>query len=144
LLHFNVAARNDTQLNAGPPIACAVNKFRARELNRHIHSREDTSMNEDRIAGTTRNLGGKVQEGFGRVTGDTKTQAEGLVNQATGAAQDLYGQAKDTAADAAQVVRRSAADAEDFVRRTIEERPYTTAFMALCIGWVIGRMGRRD
>jgi uncharacterized protein YjbJ (UPF0337 family) len=101
-------------------------------------------MNEDRIAGTTRNLGGKVQEGFGRVTGDTKTQAEGLVNQAAGAAQDLYGQAKDTAADAAQVVRRSAADAEDFVRRTIEERPYTTAFAALCIGWVIGRMGRRD
>jgi uncharacterized protein YjbJ (UPF0337 family) len=101
-------------------------------------------MNEDRIAGTTRNIGGKVQEGFGRVTGDTKTQAEGLVNQATGAAQDLYGQAKDTAADAAQVVRRGAADAEDFVRRTIEERPYTTAFVALCIGWVIGRMGRRD
>jgi uncharacterized protein YjbJ (UPF0337 family) len=101
-------------------------------------------MNEDRIAGTTRNLGGKVQEGFGRVTGDTKTQAEGLVNQAAGAAQDLYGQAKDTAADAAQVVRRGAADAEDFVRRTIEERPYTTAFVALCIGWVIGRMGRRD
>jgi uncharacterized protein YjbJ (UPF0337 family) len=101
-------------------------------------------MNEDRIAGTTRNLGGKVQEGFGRVTGETKTQAEGLVNQATGAAQDLYGQAKDTAADAAQVVRRGAADAEDFVRRTIEERPYTTAFVALCIGWVIGRMGRRD
>ena len=101
-------------------------------------------MNEDRIAGTTRNLGGKVQEGFGRVTGDTKTQAEGLVNQAAGTAQDLYGQAKDTAADAAQVVRRSAVDAEDFVRRTIEERPYTTAFVALCIGWVIGRMGRRD
>jgi uncharacterized protein YjbJ (UPF0337 family) len=101
-------------------------------------------MNEDRIAGTTHNLGGKVQEGFGRVTGDTKTQAEGLVNQATGAAQDLYGQAKDTAADAAQVVRRGAADAEDFVRRTIEERPYTTAVVALCIGWVIGRMGRRD
>jgi hypothetical protein len=35
-------------------------------------------------------------------------------------------------------------DAEDFVRRTIEERPYTTAFAALCIGWLIGRMGRRD
>jgi uncharacterized protein YjbJ (UPF0337 family) len=101
-------------------------------------------MNEDRVAGTTRNLGGKVQEGFGRVTGDTKTQAEGLVNQATGAAQELYGQAKDTAAEAAQVVRRGAADAEDFVRRTIEERPYTTALVALCVGWVIGRMGRRD
>jgi uncharacterized protein YjbJ (UPF0337 family) len=101
-------------------------------------------MNEDRVIGSARNLGGKVQEGYGRVTGDTQSQAEGLKNQAVGAAQDLYGQAKDTAAEAAQVVRRGAMDAEDFVRRIIEQRPYTTAFAALCIGWLIGRMGRRD
>jgi uncharacterized protein YjbJ (UPF0337 family) len=50
------------------------------------HSSEDTAMNEDRIAGTARNVGGKVQEGFGRVTGDAKSQADGLVNQAAGAA----------------------------------------------------------
>ncbi len=101
-------------------------------------------MNEDRVAGTARNLGGKVEEGFGRVTGDAKTQADGLINQAAGAAQDLYGQAKETASDAAQVVRRGAVDAEDYVRRIIEQRPYTTAFAALCVGWLIGRMGRRD
>jgi uncharacterized protein YjbJ (UPF0337 family) len=47
---------------------------------------------EDRIAGTARNVGGKVQEGVGRVTGDAKSQADGLVNQAAGAAQDFYGQ----------------------------------------------------
>jgi uncharacterized protein YjbJ (UPF0337 family) len=52
-------------------------------------------MNEDRIAGTARNVGGKVQEGFGRVTGDAKSQADGLVNQAAGAVQDFYGQAKE-------------------------------------------------
>src|SRR5262245_64620577 len=51
-------------------------------------------MNEDRIIGTARNLGGQAQEGFGRVTGDTRTQAEGIVNQVTGTAQELYGQAK--------------------------------------------------
>jgi uncharacterized protein YjbJ (UPF0337 family) len=101
-------------------------------------------MDEDRVIGSARNLGGKVQEGYGRITGDTHSQAEGLKNQAVGAAQDLYGQAKDTAAEAAQAVRRGAVDAEDFVRRTIEQRPYTTAFAALCIGWLIGRMGRRD
>jgi uncharacterized protein YjbJ (UPF0337 family) len=101
-------------------------------------------MNEDRIAGTARNVGGKVQEGFGRVTGDAKSQADGLINQAAGAAQDLYGQAKDSATDAAQVVRRGAMDAEDYVRHIIEQRPYTTAFAALCVGWFIGRMGRRD
>jgi len=101
-------------------------------------------MNEDRVAGTTRNLGGKVQEGFGHVTGDAKSQADGLINQAAGAAQDLYGQAKETTSDAARVVRQGAIDAEDYVRRTIEQRPYTTAFAALCVGWFIGRMGRRD
>ena len=101
-------------------------------------------MNEDRVVGTARNLGGKVQEGFGRVTGDTKSQAEGVVNQAMGAAQDLYGQAKDTAADAARVVKKSAIDAEDKLREFIEQRPYTTALVALCLGYAIAHMKRRD
>ena len=102
-------------------------------------------MNEDRVIGTARNLGGKAQEGFGRVTGDTISQAEGVINQAAGAAQDFYGQAKDTASEAAQVVRQGAVDAEDYIRHTIEKRPYTTAFVALCVGWLFGRMGgRRD
>ena len=101
-------------------------------------------MNEDRVIGTARNLGGKAQEGLGRVTGDTKTQVEGAINQAAGAAQDLYGQAMESASDAAEAVRRGAMDAEDFIRHTIEKRPYTAAFVALCVGWLIGRMGRRD
>jgi uncharacterized protein YjbJ (UPF0337 family) len=101
-------------------------------------------MNEDRVIGTARNLGGQAQEGLGRMTGDTKSQVEGVINQAAGAAQNLYGQAKEGAADAAQAVRRSAMDAEDIVRQAIEKRPYTTAFVALCVGWLIGRMGRRD
>jgi uncharacterized protein YjbJ (UPF0337 family) len=101
-------------------------------------------MNEDRAMGTARNLGGKVEEGFGRVTGDAKSQVEGVINQASGAAQDLYGQAKDAASDAATTFRRGASEAEDFVRHTIEQRPYTTALAALCLGWLIGRMGSRD
>jgi uncharacterized protein YjbJ (UPF0337 family) len=101
-------------------------------------------MNQDSVVGSAKNLGGKVQEGVGRVTGDTKTQVEGVINQAAGAAQDLYGQAKDSASDAVQAVRQGAVDAEDYIRHTIEKRPYTTAIVALCVGWVIGRMGRRD
>jgi uncharacterized protein YjbJ (UPF0337 family) len=101
-------------------------------------------MDTDRIAGTAKNVGGKVQEGVGRFAGDVGMQAEGLANQAAGAAQDLYGQAKDTAADAAEVVKHGAVEAEDFVRHTIETRPYTTALVALGIGLLIGRMGRRD
>lgn len=101
-------------------------------------------MNEDRVIGTARNLGGQAQEGFGRLTGDTRTQAEGLANQAAGTAQELYGQAKDAAADATRALRRGAGDAQDFVRETIEQRPYTTALVALCIGFLIGRIGRGD
>lgn len=101
-------------------------------------------MNEDRVAGTVRNLGGKAQEGMGRLTGDAKSQVEGVVNQAVGAAQDLYGQAKDSAADAAQSVKKTALEAEDYVRQFIEKRPYTTALAALCLGWAIAQIQRRD
>jgi uncharacterized protein YjbJ (UPF0337 family) len=48
-------------------------------------------MDENRIEGTVRNVGGKVQEGVGRATGDTKSKAEGAMNQAAGTAQDVYG-----------------------------------------------------
>ena len=99
-------------------------------------------MDENRIAGTARNLGGKVEEGVGRVTGDTKTQARGVADQAAGAAQDLYGQARDSAADAAVVARDTAVSLESWLRRTIETQPYTTAMVAIGIGWLLGRMHR--
>ncbi len=99
-------------------------------------------MDENRVAGTVRNVGGKAEEGFGRVTGDSKTQAEGLVNQAAGAAQDLYGQARDSAADAAGAARDTAATLEQWLRRTIETQPFTTAIIAVGIGWLLGRMHR--
>ena len=39
-------------------------------------------MDEDRIAGTARTIGGKVQEEVGRFTGDTQTQIKGMASQA--------------------------------------------------------------
>jgi uncharacterized protein YjbJ (UPF0337 family) len=93
-------------------------------------------MDENRVEGTARNLGGKVQEGFGKVTGNARTQAEGLANQAVGAAQDLYGQAADTARETAS------SSFEKTLRRTIETQPYTSALVALGIGWLLGRLHR--
>jgi uncharacterized protein YjbJ (UPF0337 family) len=101
------------------------------------------SMNEDRLAGTAKNLGGKVEEGFGRATGDLRNQFEGKARQVEGDLQDLYGQAKDAATNAAQAVRESAGEAEDFLRKTIEQRPYTTAVVALALGFMIGSLSRR-
>ena len=54
-------------------------------------------MDEDRIAGTARKLGGKIQEDVGRFAGDTQAQLKGMAHQAAGTAQDLYGQATDAA-----------------------------------------------
>jgi uncharacterized protein YjbJ (UPF0337 family) len=92
-------------------------------------------MDENRIEGTARNVGGKVQEGVSRVTGDARTRAEGLANQAAGTAQDLYGQAADTA-------REQATNLDRWLRHNIETQPYTCALVALGIGWLLGRMHR--
>jgi uncharacterized protein YjbJ (UPF0337 family) len=99
-------------------------------------------MNSDRMEGTAKNLGGKVEEGFGRATGDIKSQVEGTVKQAVGAAQDLYGQARDTAGDAAAMVRRRAGSFEETIRENVETRPYTAVAIALALGWFVGRLGR--
>ena len=99
-------------------------------------------MDENRFAGTAKNMGGKVEEGLGRVTGDTKSQVEGIAKQAAGAAEDLYGQARDSAADAVGAARNSAASLEKWLRHTIETQPYTTALVAVGLGWLLGRMHR--
>jgi uncharacterized protein YjbJ (UPF0337 family) len=101
-------------------------------------------MNEDRIYGTAKNLGGKAEEGFGRVTGDVKGQVQGAAKQAEGAMQDVYGQAKDAATSAMEAMRETASEAGDFVRDTIERRPYTAAAVALAVGFLIGRLGRHE
>ena len=101
-------------------------------------------MTDDRIAGTAKNFGGKVQEAYGSVTGDVGHEVKGKMRQAEGAAQDLYGQAKDALADAGRMAQQGAVDARDVVREIVEERPYTVAVAALAVGFLLGRMGRND
>ena len=88
-------------------------------------------MDEHRVTGTAKNLGGKIEGGIGRIAGDMQTQAKGQAKQMQGAAEDLYGQAKD-----------AAGSITDIVRSTIEERPYTAVAIALGLGWLFGRTHR--
>jgi uncharacterized protein YjbJ (UPF0337 family) len=92
-------------------------------------------MDQDRVSGTAKNLAGRIEEGAGRAAGNAGMQARGQMKQAEGSAQDLYGQAKDGAA-------QTAASAEDALRDYIERKPYTTAMIALGLGWLIGRAHR--
>jgi uncharacterized protein YjbJ (UPF0337 family) len=95
-------------------------------------------MSDDRMAGTVRNLGGKVQEGVGKVTGNAKTEAQGLMNQAAGAMQNAYGQAADAAAESAETVKQAAIEGHDFLKKFIEDNPQTATLIAIGIGFFIG------
>lgn len=72
----------------------------------------------DRVEGTAREFGGRVQETVGNVTGDSKTQAQGLYNQAAGQAQQAAGQFSDV----------------------IKAQPIVASLIALAIGYVLGRL----
>ena len=53
-------------------------------------------MDKNRAKGSATNLGGKVKEGAGKLTGDSKLQSEGKLDQAKGKAQNAIGGIKDT------------------------------------------------
>jgi uncharacterized protein YjbJ (UPF0337 family) len=92
-------------------------------------------MDENRISGTVRNVVGKVEEGLGRAAGDAGSEFKGKLDEAADAAQDLYGQTADAA-------RQTAVTFDKWLRNTIETQPYTSALVAVGIGWLLGRMHR--
>jgi uncharacterized protein YjbJ (UPF0337 family) len=83
-------------------------------------------VDENRIEGVVRDIGGKVQDAVGALTADTATQARGKVNQVAGQAQDTYGKVLDD-------VREFASDA-----------PLRAMLAALGVGAILGFIiGRR-
>ena len=56
-------------------------------------------MDKDRVEGVGQQAKGAVKEAFGKVTGDTKTEAEGKADKTAGKAQNAVGGAKDAARD---------------------------------------------
>jgi uncharacterized protein YjbJ (UPF0337 family) len=79
-------------------------------------------MDENRIEGVARNVGGKLQDAVGGLTGDADTQARGKANQAAGMAQDAYGQAVDQ------------------VSGFVTEQPVAAMLSALGLGLVLGML----
>ncbi len=73
---------------------------------------------DDRVEGTAREYGGRVQEAVGSATGDAKTRTEGLYNQASGQAQQAAAQFSDV----------------------VKAQPVVASLVALAIGYVLGRL----
>ena len=70
--------------------------------------------------GRAREMAGRVQEKVGKFTGDAKTQAEGLYNQASGQAEQ-------------QIARLS---------DVIKEQPIAAVLVAAAAGYLLGRLTR--
>jgi uncharacterized protein YjbJ (UPF0337 family) len=99
-------------------------------------------MDKHHVSGAARSAAGKIEESIGSATGDTKSQVQGAMDRAQGAAENLYGQTKDAASDAAAGLRKTALSFEDTLRNTIEDKPYTAVAIALGLGWLLGRTHR--
>ena len=54
----------------------------------------------DRVEGAAKNIGGKIKEAAGNVTGDEKLKAEGKADQFGGKVQNTVGGVKDSIRDA--------------------------------------------
>lgn len=53
----------------------------------------------DRVAGKAKEVKGAIKEGFGKVTGNTQTEAEGAAEKVEGKVQGKVGEAKDAVRD---------------------------------------------
>ena len=53
----------------------------------------------DRVEGAARNIGGKIKEAAGKLTGDEKLMAEGRADQLKGKVQNTVGGIKDAIRD---------------------------------------------
>lgn len=63
-------------------------------------------MNSDQIKGKAKDIGGKIQEEAGKVTGSSQQQAKGLAKQAEGKVQEKVGDLKNS-------VNKNATDADN-------------------------------
>jgi uncharacterized protein YjbJ (UPF0337 family) len=61
---------------------------------------ENNLPDKDRVEGSAKNMGGKLKEGLGNLTGDSKLQAEGKADQTEGKIQNAVGGIKDAVKDA--------------------------------------------
>lgn len=105
-------------------------------------------MDENRLEGAARQVGGKVQSAIGAVTGDEKSKAQGYIDDAAGSAQQTYGKIKDTVRGAAGDYADQAADygsqlldqiedAGDYIAEQVDQRPVTAILIAAAVGFLV-------
>jgi len=111
-------------------------------------------MDKDRIVGSAKDIGGKVEGAIGDATGDARTQAAGRAREAAGTVQNLYGQAKDAARDASDAAVSYAKDAyensgetfrggSEAVAQKVQDNPLGSLLIAGGIGFALALLMTR-
>ena len=105
-------------------------------------------MDKDRIAGSAKDVAGKVEGAVGDMAGDAQAQAAGRAREAAGKVENLYGQAKDAARDATDAAVGYARDAYDnsgdtfregseVVAKKVQDNPLGALLVAGGIGFAL-------
>ncbi|MES2860807.1 MAG: CsbD family protein [Pseudomonadota bacterium] len=100
-------------------------------------------MTDQRIEGAANGVSGKLKNGLGNLTGDTKLQVEGKFEEVKGKALDAYGRAIDkleTLSERAPADLRGPIDTGlDFARR----KPLLTTGIVAGLAFLLAGSGRR-
>lgn len=100
-------------------------------------------MTDQRIDGAATKLEGKAQSGLGRLTGDSKLQLDGKINEVKGKALDAYGRVIDgldgLVEKAPVQYQDKARQGLDFARR----KPLLTTGIIAGLAILLGGVGRR-
>jgi uncharacterized protein YjbJ (UPF0337 family) len=111
-------------------------------------------MDKDRIAGSAKDFGGKLEGAVGDIAADARTEAAGRVREATGTAQNLYGQAKDAAREATDAAVGYAKgayensgdtfrDGSQAIAKKVQDNPLGSMLMAGAIGFALALLMTR-
>jgi uncharacterized protein YjbJ (UPF0337 family) len=100
-------------------------------------------MTDQRIEGAADTVTGKVQSGLGRMTGDSKLQLDGKLNEVKGKAKDAYGRVIDgldgLVEKAPAQYQGKAREGLDFARR----KPLLTTGIVAGLAVLLTGLGRR-
>jgi uncharacterized protein YjbJ (UPF0337 family) len=108
-------------------------------------------MDKDRMAGSAKDIAGKVEGAIGDATGNAQTQAAGRAREAAGSVQNLFGQAKDAARDASEAAVNYAKDAYDnsgdtlrdgsqVLAKRVQDNPLGSLLIAGGIGFALAML----
>jgi uncharacterized protein YjbJ (UPF0337 family) len=104
-------------------------------------------MDMDRIRGTAQQVGGKLRDVAGQVTGDRGLRAEGIVDEVAGGVRNLYGRAKDGLRDAADTAAshaghtpagRGRSRGARAIGHEVEDHPLMGLMIAGTVGYLVG------